>query len=163
MTVKVYVWLPRIPSVGHASMELDNGTYISLWPGEDKTGKKKKRKKIKKGKKDQHDERSENLDEDIYNEDRSQDYTFRIYDLDEGAIQRWWDNFDGRWRLIGQNCCDTVIGGLRAGGSDGKLSFSDRIHFRTVLIWTPVTVAEYCRKLPDRPSAHNESSARNPD
>ena len=47
LTITVYVWLPRVGQVGHASMCLENGTYISLWPGEDKMGKKKKRKKIK--------------------------------------------------------------------------------------------------------------------
>ena len=35
MTVHVYVWLPELPQVGHASLELGDGTYISLWPGEE--------------------------------------------------------------------------------------------------------------------------------
>ena len=50
MTVTIYVWLPRYHEAGHASMRLGNGTYISLYPGEDKMGKKKKRKKIEKEK-----------------------------------------------------------------------------------------------------------------
>ena len=89
MTVTVYVWLPRGGQVGHASMGLGNGTYISLWPGENKTGKKKKQKKVNKEKKEQHSERSDSLDEDIANEERSYDSSFNIEGLDENAIQRW--------------------------------------------------------------------------
>ena len=146
MTVTVYVWLPKAGAVGHASMKLENGTYISLWPSEGVTKTNKK--------KSQHGERNESLDEDIYYEERPPDLVFHISDLDEGAIQRWWDNFDEKYNLIRQNCCNTVIGGLRAGGSDGKLSYSDREKFRTVPIWTPAAVAEYCRKLTDTQTAH---------
>ena len=68
-------------------MRLGNGTYISLWPGIDRTGKKKK--KIKQ----QHEERSESLEEDIESEERHYDASFDIIGLDEAAMQRWWDNF----------------------------------------------------------------------
>ena len=147
LTVTVYVWLPRGGQVGHASMCLGNGTYISLWPGEDKMGKKKKRKKIEKEKKEHHNERSESLEEDIDNEGRSYDKSFVFEGLDIDAIQQWWDNFNTRWSLLGQNCCKTVIDGLRAGGSDGRLSFGDRLNYGITLIWFPFRVMEYCSKM----------------
>ena len=146
MTVTVYVWLPTAGAVGHASMQLENGTYISLWPSEGVT----KTNKMK----SQHGARIGSLDEDIYTMRSDPDRTFYISDLDEGAIQSWWDNFDDKYNLIGQNCCNAVIGGLRAGGSDGKLSYSDREIYRTSLIWIPATVADYCRKLTDTQTAH---------
>ena len=147
MTVTVYVWLPSVGQVGHASMCLGNGTYISLWPGEDKMGKKKKKKKIEKGKKEQHNERSESLEEDVENEQRRHDLSFNIQGLDEDAIQRWWDVFNTRWSLLRQNCCKTVIDGLRAGGSDRRLIISDRVYYWTVLLWTPIYVMTYCSHL----------------
>ena len=147
MTVTVYVWLPRLGQVGHASMRLENGTYISLWPGEDKTGKKKKRKKVKKGKKENHSERSESLEEDIENEDRRYDSSFVIKGLNEIDIQTWWYNFNITWSLLGQNCCKTVIDGLRAGGSERQLSFASRVYYRLTLLWTPFRVMTYCSQM----------------
>ena len=38
----MYIWRAKGDQVGHASMELGDGTYVSLWPGEGKAGKKKK-------------------------------------------------------------------------------------------------------------------------
>ena len=142
MTVTVYVWLPRGGQVGHASMRLGNGTYISLWPGEDKTGKKKK-----KGKKQHHEERSESLAEDIESEERHYDTSFDIEGLNEAAMQWWWDNFNIRWSLLDQNCCKTVIDGLRAGGSESRLSFVARVYYRATLLWTPFRVMTYCSQM----------------
>ena len=157
MTVTVYVWLPRRGQVGHASMTLENGTHISLWPGEDKTGKKKKRKKVNKGKKENHSERSESLEEDIENEDRSYDSLFDIKGLDEFNIQTWWDNFKITWSLLGQNCCKTVIDGLRAGGSECQLSFVARAYFRLTLLWTPFRVMTYCSQMELKPLERDNS------
>ena len=150
MTVTVYVWLPRAGQVGHASMRLGNGTYISLWPAENKTGKKKKRKKVGKGKKEPHNERSESLEEDIENEGRQYDSYFDIYGLDETAMQRWWDNFSSRWNLLGQNCCQTVIDGLRVGGSERRLNFLARAYYAVTLLWTPFRVMTYCSQMRKR-------------
>ena len=142
MTVTIYVWLPRLDSLGHASMKLGNGTYISLWPAEDKTGKKKK-----KGKKENHQERSESLEEDIDLEERDPDARYRINGLDENAIQEWWDHFDERWHLLSQNCARTVIEGLRAGGSDRRLGFMSWVYHGVTVVWTPLRVATYCESL----------------
>lgn len=36
MVVSVYVWLPKDGNVGHGSLGLSDGTYISWWPAGDK-------------------------------------------------------------------------------------------------------------------------------
>ena len=151
MTVKVYVWLGAdnpLESIGHASMELGNGTYISLWPG-DKMGKTMKRMNIEKGKRQQYAERSESLEEDIRKEGCKYDRLFMIEELDEGKIQRWWDDFETSWNLLEQNCCQTVIDGLRMGGSESKLNRLGRelIYLKTVGVWRPNTVVSYCEEI----------------
>lgn len=42
----LYVWEAGGDSVGHCSLLLDNGTYISWWPKENKSKFKKKKKKV---------------------------------------------------------------------------------------------------------------------
>lgn len=42
----LYVWEAGGGSVGHCSLLLDNGTYISWWPKENKSKFKKKKKKV---------------------------------------------------------------------------------------------------------------------
>ena len=143
MTVTVYVWRANGSQVGHASMELGDGTYISLWPGEGKAGKKKKQKKGKK----QDIRTSENLEEDIAEEKRSPTHTFYIHGLNENKIKRWWHGFNKDSWSWTQNCCKTVIDGLRKGGSDRKLSHIDRVYYNITIIWTPRRVAKYCQDL----------------
>ena len=142
MTLKVYIWLPQGITVGHASMQLSNGTYISLWPGEDKMGKTIKQIGIAMGTKQHYENLSDSLDEDIHREKRPPDHVFSIEGLDETAIQSWWDSFNEKWHLLSQNCCDTVIGGLRAGGADKRIAPSGGRFIRT-----PSDVAEYCKRL----------------
>ena len=140
MTVKVYIWLTTKESVGHAAMELGDGTYISLWPGEDKAGSKKKSKNGKK----QDIHVSESLEDDIEGEERKYDTQYQIHNLDEKRIKHWWRDFcktSWSWR---QNCCKTVIDGLREGGSDDQLSWIVRMNFKTEVIWAPHKVCEYC-------------------
>ena len=150
MTVTIYVWLTRRGHYGHASMRLGNGTYISLWPAENNTRKKKKRKKVENGTQEPLYERSESLAEDIYNEERSFDFRFDIEGLDERTMQRWWDNFHTKWSLLGQNCCKTVIDGLRVGGSERWLGFLGRCYYAVTLLWTPFRVKTYCSQMTKR-------------
>ena len=143
MTVTVYVWGPLSEQVGHASMKLGDGTYVSLWPGKDKAGKKTKRKKGKY----QDIHTSENLDDDIKAEGRSPDHTFSICGLNESTIRAWWIGFNKQCWSWMQNCCKTVIDGLREGGSDNKLSWMAKLKFGITIVWTPSRVADYCRHL----------------
>ena len=83
--VTVYIWLPHGSQVGHASMELPDGTYISWWPSN-------KSKKSKSGVTAiattavLHD----SLQEDIAAEGTDPE-EFLIPGLDVACIKRWWD------------------------------------------------------------------------
>ena len=143
MTVIVYIWRANGDQVGHASMKLGDGTYISLWPGEDKAGKKKKRKVGKK----QDIHTSENLQEDIEEEGFWPDFGFHISGLDERKIRTWWTGFNKTSWSWSQNCCQTVVDGLRVGGSDGKLSWASWTFYKVTAVWTPRRLTGYCEAL----------------
>ena len=143
MTVTVYIWRAQGDQVGHASMKLGDGTYISLWPGEDKAGKKKKRKVGKK----QDIHTSENLQEDIDEEGRDPDHVFHISGLDERKIRTWWIGFNKTSWSWSQNCCQTVVDGLREGGSDSKLSWANWTFYKVTAVWTPRRLTGYCEAL----------------
>ena len=138
-------------------MELEDETYVSLWPGEGKAGKKKKKgkgkekekkgkEKEKKGKK-QVIHTSENLQEDIDAEGRYPDHEFQIDGLDEGEIRTWWNGFNKTSWSWTQNCCQTVVDGLRVGGSDGKLSWASWTFYKVTALWTPRRLTGYCEAL----------------
>ena len=143
MTVTGYIWRTDGTGYGHASMKLGDGTYISLWPGEDKAGKRTNRIMGKK----QDIPTSENLQEDINKKGRSPDHVFHISGLDEGKIRTYWTRFNKRdWSWM-QNCCQTVVDGLRVGGSDDKLSWANWMFYKVTVIWTPRRLTGYCEAL----------------
>lgn len=166
MTVTVYVWLPRSGSVGHASMTLGNGTHISLWPSGEKRVMMSEVKGVKRGSGigsggQYVKETTDSVEEDLEIKGYEYDCEFHIDGLVEDAIQTWWNNFTEKWDLLSQNCCKTVINGLRAGGSERKL---DRVAWLRLnwkmcvvlsllytpivtLVWTPVWVQRYCSLL----------------
>ena len=87
--VTVYIWLPHglgITRVGHASMELPDGTYISWWP-------ENKSKKSKAGANSiattavLHD----SLAEDIEEEEGELPLKFVIPGLNVARIKAWWN------------------------------------------------------------------------
>ena len=124
-------------------MNLGDGTYISLWPGEGKANFKKKIRKDKK----QDNHTSVNLDEDIEEEGRDPDRTFKIDGLNENKIRRWWNGFNkASWSWI-QNCCKTVIDGLREGGS-GRGNLGRMLGILIMLIiCSPLNVVFYCGNI----------------
>jgi hypothetical protein len=145
--LKVYVWTYRgkDEAWGHASMELDDGTYISWWP------------------------EKETLDsipfvEDIYTADaiknrtfaqdvvgedsKMPDVTISINGLDENAIAVWWNQFkndpNNKWKTLSQNCSTTVAEALKAGNAstpwwDFWSSWN--------IVWTPADVEEFARAI----------------
>ncbi|XP_041367123.1 uncharacterized protein LOC121381828 [Gigantopelta aegis] len=108
----VYIWLPNSSHVGHASLELSNGRYISWWPDEGK--KKSKPLTI-------HGSSHESLEDDVEAEERDPDKTFDLDDLDydEEDIEDWWIEWSNRgsYFLLGTNCCWVVYEALRHGGA----------------------------------------------
>ena len=130
--LKVYVWLPQDGQVGHASLELTNGTHISWWPDAEK--RKKIPFKTKKG------ANPNSLDEDIFWENRNPDrITYISGNYDEDAMERWWEEFkySGSYTLLGKNCCWVVYTALRKGGAPRKRNF----------LWKPTKIVKYVSTL----------------
>ena len=142
MTVKVYVWLGAGTSVGHASMELGNGTYISCWPGEEE---------------EQYDKRSNSVKKDIQRERRKYDRMFMIEELDEEKIQQWWGSFEKTWNpykifkrfLYKKNSYVAVMEGLLVGGSESMLNLSAKVYmyYKTFFLYGPSAVVSYCEEI----------------
>ncbi|XP_041354133.1 uncharacterized protein LOC121371970 [Gigantopelta aegis] len=130
--MKVYVWMPTNELVGHASLELSDGTYISWWPDEDKN--KSLPMVTMKG------HASSSLEEDIDGEGRQPTHEFTLKKkYDERKMKKWWDKFkyEGWYVLTGSNCCWVVYKALTEGGAPSE--------FHT--IWKPVNIRDYAAKL----------------
>lgn len=81
---------------GHVSMTLDNGTHISWWP--DDIGK------------------VDSLQGDNGFEGREPDVSIKVSELNENAIENWWNNYSGHFSSMGNNCSNIVGEALRQGG-----------------------------------------------
>jgi len=134
----VYIWAYTGSSGnwGHAGLMLNNGTYISWWPGEP---------------------RDAGLLSDVYTaparapslaEDQTDEHTtpaiIHLDNLDENAIQSWWDRFrqNHKWKTLSQNCSTTLADALNAGGGRHRAPLAPQ-H----LVWTPADVEEYARQI----------------
>lgn len=147
MALTVYIWLASgLYSFGHTSLKLGDGTYISTWPGRDNTLKMVKSDSGN-TKKLCLDENVKSLEEDLKFTGRNFDRSYTLQELDEGAILEWWTHFHKRWDLIWQNCCRTIIQGLRAGGSDQLLPWPTKTKYWLKVFWTPDDVEAYCLAL----------------
>ena len=146
--LKVYIWEYTGVSGnwGHASMELENGTYISRWPMANTSieqyrfyvwgfryiyfavsiyGRSK--------------------EADIEDEGSKPTSTIQVDGLDEEKIQNWWD--EAKYDIYGtldNNCAETVANGLKAGGAETPwwdLTSSWNI------VWTPNDVKDYAEAI----------------
>jgi RHS repeat-associated protein len=133
----VYIW-PYTGSGGnwgHAALMLNDGTYISWWPGEPRDGKIP----------------------DIYSapalppdlardqeEEGTNPIIIHLDNLDEDAIKKWWSKFrtDNRWKTLSQNCSTTVAEALDAGGGRKRAPVASH-HF----VWTPADIEDYARQI----------------
>jgi len=114
--LEVYVWEPTKTTWGHASMRLDDGTYISWWP--QRAGKSKCNcGYIFTSPAYQ----NRNYYQDKRDEGRPPDKAYRIRNLNEEKIREWWENWkkDLDWSSLSRNCSTTIAEGLKAGGADG--------------------------------------------
>lgn len=139
--LEVHIWNFRdMRNVGHASMTLNDGTYISWWPrGSDAdlfnsvTATNMSR-----------------IVDDIRNEGRPPDRTITVEGLDEPAIRKWWEAFKrdkgNNYSFLGQNCAATVAGGLDAGGG-GSAASKGTWGRPTPPVWTPEAVGEYAGRI----------------
>lgn len=149
--IRVYVWMPgpngTEMSVGHSSLWLTCGTYISWWPQD---GVKLKSPKSRASRSD--------LTTDKQEEGRDPDWRITIKGLNEGAILNWWEQFGlvrGRtvlqgplpaYQLYTQNCSTVVALALRVGGSEKYLPLGRGVA-RALELWTPIHIMLYAQLL----------------
>jgi hypothetical protein len=131
---KVYIWDFRGKDVawGHASMELDDGTYISFWPGSE-------RDKIIGSIYSAEEIPNQTHADVIMLEGQAPDHMIQINNIDTAAVKTWWGSWqaDNQWSTLTTNCSDTVYQALRAGGKPYRFEF----------IWTPNAVKEYANDV----------------
>ena len=103
----VHVWRNENGDWGHASITLDNQTYISWWP---KTNQPSWSSSQPFNDIYTAPSRLDTLKWDIKDEGRPPDVDIQIEGLDEGAIQNWWNNFktSNQWSTLTQNCSTTA-------------------------------------------------------
>jgi RHS repeat-associated protein len=133
----VYIWAytGSTGNWGHASLVLNDGTYISWWPGDPHEGKLPNIYSAP--------ALPPNLARD-QEEENTSPTVIHLDNLDEDAIQRWWDKFrqKHKWKTFSQNCSTTVADALDAGGGQSRAPFAPH-----QVVWTPADVEEYARQV----------------
>ena len=138
----VYIWsyTGSGGNWGHASLMLNDGTYISWWPGEPRDGK------MPNGKiPDLYSAPA--LPPDLARDQELEGTTptiIHLDNLDEDAIKKWWNKFrqKNKWKTLSQNCSTTVARALDAGGGRRRAPFAPH-HF----VWTPADVEDYAQQI----------------
>jgi len=126
MVVKIHYWVISLHEgpVGHLSLELSDGTYISHHPI--------------RSKKPDFSGALHSLTQDIENEKRIPDQTFHLYDiqLNERQIKNWWNDYrkTSEYKLLFDNCAQIVQKALRIGGLRGGRGVN--VTAADVLEWT---------------------------
>ncbi|KAG5889739.1 hypothetical protein JTB14_018961 [Gonioctena quinquepunctata] len=104
--IEVILWLPKVPNVGHLSMELSDTTYISFWPKEHHGWKKRSE--------------GNTYRDDLDAEGRDPDNILYLPPgmVNQDRIKRWWKGFmrHGSYNLLLKNCASIVREALRRGG-----------------------------------------------
>ena len=160
MPVTVYIWDSHgTEAVGHASLALSDGTYISWWPHSDA----KKRlptghTKISKA------SPNPTLEDDIRDEDGQKPTSINVGGLNENAIKKWWMDFktkETEWRLLDQNCSTVVFEALCAGGALERLPGDTAAVYRIRPVWFPAAVKKLANDLNSMATYHKtEMDAR---
>lgn len=101
MPAEVYIWPPFEENVGHSSMKLSDGTYISYWPSE----------KVSKEKPECPPSLAGSVEEDASNEKERDPniYVVEISDSGEKKIKEWWDKYKTTHYHVAFNNCSTII------------------------------------------------------
>jgi RHS repeat-associated protein len=138
--LEVYIWryTGTKENWGHAAIRLENGTYISWWPGPDNFSGGSKIFES--------DAFEPSYARDVQLEQAPPDVVIRLTNLDEAAIQRWWDDFQKKtkkWKTVRQNCSTTAAQALKAGGANKRVQG----FFEPNLIWTPEDVRQFAEAI----------------
>jgi RHS repeat-associated protein len=140
----LYYWRGYNGDWGHASIQLNDGTYISWWPvpgGHDL---------LMSSLTDHYWESDaiadESFTDDVNNEGHYPNEKIHLDGLDEDAIRKWWDAYkkSHRFNSAFQNCSTTVFDALSAGGSQDVLP---GYPYPTTGIWSPENIRDYGQAL----------------
>jgi hypothetical protein len=112
--VIIHCWWERVleGSVGHASLSLSDGTYISLWP--------ENYQKVSSGS-SKGPKLEVALKDDIKNEGRDPDKQVEILKclnlVDESKVKKWWMEYKTKvkYNVLASNCAQTVYEALMQG------------------------------------------------
>jgi hypothetical protein len=152
MAATIFVWSPHGKQVGHASMALSDGTYVSWWPSGDVFNSPAESYGIRNDKSGE--------------AGKNPDYASApIEALDEGKISSWWAEISGRkpgdysasrhevrsavgrFELLnGANCSNMVIRALVVGGLASKYPLATTIVAMNPIM-TPLTLTDVAEAI----------------
>ena len=107
----IHIWGRMGSMVGHVSLQLKNGVYVSLWPTEEQSVENVKPKQLV-------DSHGSDFDNDVIMENNRQPTeTIEIKGkLDCDAIGEWWKlDQNAGYNLLNKNCTDAVKEALEMG------------------------------------------------
>ena len=135
---------------GHASITLDDGTYISWWPRPDH--------RVAGDLPDvfttpayQDEDSTLLLDEEregTVSKPKPPDVEINIHGLCEKNIKKWWDKFraTNQWNTRTQNCSTTAADALKAGNADSYINDLD-VFTNHHQVWSPADVETYAKAI----------------
>lgn len=155
----VYVWdyLGINVAMGHASIELEDGTYISWWPGQVRNPKTLATQigyphmlYCGPANPNQTFQDDQILEAGAGQAMKAPDHSIEIGGLDIGAIRTWWSTFQktNQWCTFSQNCSTTVADALWAGGVKNRLSVAQYAYYRApTWPWTPAGIYDFVQAI----------------
>ncbi|MEG4120829.1 interleukin-like EMT inducer domain-containing protein [Microcoleus sp. N9_B4] len=164
-TVTVYVWAYDYFNMawGHASLKLDEDTYISWWPSEQTNRKlpvKFKNMALLGELYSAPPILPRRFEDDVKSENgRQPKYTIALnavginnnVRIDTQKIKEWWNELsndpNSRWITLSQNCSTTVVQALYQGGAFSLLTPREYDNFTNVIVWSPSHVVALANEL----------------
>ena len=148
----VYVWGPGRDAYGHASLLLENGTYISWWPLEKEDPKKIARGKRLEmlGKRGHYKVKS--YGEDVKLEKKEAERQIRLPRgaLKEAKITAWWNSYEDMYDGLTNNCATVVYRALCEGEAIVPPTAAERALSKFGGPWMPETIGDYAEEITTR-------------
>ena len=130
---------------GHAAILLDDGTYISWWPGAADDANNPNVVMEEGGKHFARNARSADFMQDVMGEGHGPDEDIYLNSLDKNAIRQWWGRFQKNklWDSYNRNCSNAAMDALKSGGSER----AEKAPRSRLLPTSPKDVLDYSQKL----------------